>query len=109
MGSHSVLHTLPVVVNSQRYIIQTFTNTRGEGGLLTEIKAPVSTHELKSIHQLSSTERLWSSCGRAGEGEQAEGQVEEVRRGHDVHLYLQKKQRESQVSSLVLARGVGAG
>lgn len=57
---------------------------------LVEIKAPVSTHELKSIHQLSTAERLRSGCGRAGEGEQAEGQVEEMRGGQDAHLYLQE-------------------
>lgn len=57
---------------------------------LVEIKAPVSAHELKSVHQLSPTEGLRSSRGRAGEGEQAQGQVEEMRRGCDVHLYLQE-------------------
>lgn len=76
-----------------------------EGGLLTEIKAPVSTHELKSVHQLSPAECLRSSRGRAGEGEQAQGQVEEMWGGHDVHLYLPKKQKEGLVSSLVLERG----
>lgn len=45
---------------------------------LVEIKAPVSTHELKSVHQLSPAECLRSSRGRAGEGEQAQGQVEEM-------------------------------
>lgn len=57
---------------------------------LVEVKAPWSTHELKSVHQLSPAKGLWSSCGRAGEGEQAECQVEEMRRGHDVNLYLQE-------------------
>lgn len=56
---------------------------------LVEIKAPVSTHELKSIHQLSPAECLRSSCDGAGEGEQAQGQVEEMGGWHDVHLYLQ--------------------
>lgn len=57
---------------------------------LVEIKAPVSTHELKSVHQLSPTECLRSSRGGAGEGEQAQGQVEDMRGGHDVHLHLQE-------------------
>lgn len=57
---------------------------------LVEIKAPVSTHELKSIHQLSPAQRLRPRRGRAGEGEQAQSQVEEMRGGHDVHLYLQE-------------------
>lgn len=80
-----------------------------EGGLLTEIKAPVSTHELKSIHQLSPAECLRSSRGGAGEGEQAQGQVEEMRGGHDVHLDLRRKQKEGHISSSVLARGVRVG
>lgn len=45
---------------------------------LVEVKAPRSTHELKSVHQLSSAEGLRCRCGRAGEGEQAECQVEEM-------------------------------
>lgn len=57
---------------------------------LVEIKAPWSTHELKSIHQFSPAKGLWSSRGGAGEGEQAEGQVEEMWRRHDVYLYLQE-------------------
>lgn len=57
---------------------------------LVEVKAPWSAHELKSIHQLSPAKGLWSSCGRAGEGEQAERQVEEMWRRCGVHLYLQE-------------------
>lgn len=57
---------------------------------LVEVKAPWSTHELKSVHQLSPAKGLWSGCGGAGEGEQAERQVEEMRRRHDVYLYLQE-------------------
>lgn len=55
---------------------------------LVEIKAPVSTHELESIHQLSPAEGLGSRRGRAGEGEQAQGQIEEMRGGCDWHLHL---------------------
>lgn len=57
---------------------------------LVEVKAPWSTHELKSVHQLGPAEGLRSSCGRAGEGEQAEGQVEEMGGRHGMHLYLQE-------------------
>lgn len=57
---------------------------------LVEVKAPWSTDELKSVHQLSPAKGLWSSCGGAGEGEQAERQVEEMWRRHDVYLYLQE-------------------
>lgn len=75
--------------------------------LLTEIKAPVSAHELKGVHQLSPTEGLGSSRGRAGEGKQEHGHVEEMRGGRDVHLHLPKKQKEGHASSWVLARRRG--
>lgn len=55
---------------------------------LVEIKAPVATYELESVHQLSPAERLGSSRSRAGEGEQAQAQVEEIQGGLDVHLHL---------------------
>lgn len=63
-------------------------------GLLTEVKAPWSTHELKSVHQLGPAEGLRSSCGRAGEGEEAEGQVEEMGGRHGVHLYLPERKEQ---------------
>lgn len=78
-----------------------------EGGLLTEIKAPVSTHELKSVHQLSPAECLRSSRGGAGEGEQAQGQVEEMRGWHDVHLDLPRKQKRVRFPPPSLQAGWG--
>lgn len=84
-------------------------NSTGERRLLTEIKAPVSAHELKSIHQLSPAERLRCGRGGAGEGEQAQGQVEEMREGPDAHLYLPRKQKQGQGSSWVLVRRVRVG
>lgn len=74
-----------------------------EGGLLTEIEAPISAHELERVNQLSAAERLRSSCGRAGEDEQAEGQVEEVGRGHRVHPALWEKQTRVSFASLGFA------
>lgn len=56
---------------------------------LVEVEAPVSAHELQRVHQLGPAQRLRPSRGGAGQGEQAQGQVEEMRRRHDVHLDLQ--------------------